>query len=155
MKPLIAALALVLAACATDPTAPTARIPHAPSFDWDASAPVPVIVSAAVVDTDATNGLISVAVTYQDTADDEWVVSAYFTPDGSFNNPNTQNIGGTLGTGERSVTVNALIGSTTVRLQNFWKDPSTNTGLRVSSFSDPVTFGTATATATTKRKGKK
>ena len=142
------ALTLALtAACGPDAVTASRAPEPPPVFDVNLAAPVPQILAATVVGRlDNSNSLVRI--TFTDTAEDEWLTSAYFTPTESWGSAVTRNIEGTLGTGERTVDVPAPTGYTTVRLHYLWNSP---TGSVWSSFSAPVTIANVTA-AIPKRK---
>jgi len=154
---LLALTAGFAAACAPDavtgsPRARAAAVPNAPGFEFNVAAPVPQIASATVVGRlDNSNSIVRI--TFTDNATDEWMTSAYITPDASFNSPVTLTISGTPSAGERSVDIYAPTGYTTVRMQNVWKSSSALSGLVWSPFSESATITAATST-TTKVKGR-
>jgi len=145
------ALTVVLtAACAGADAVTGSKVPDPPVFDLDPAAPVPQLLSATVVGRlDNTHSLVRI--TFTDTAADEWLTSAYFTPTASFSTAVTMNIEGTVGTGDRTVEVSAPTGYTTVRLHYAWKS-SNESGLVWSPFSSPVTIANVTAIAPKKRR---
>ena len=145
------ALTVVLtAACAAPDAVTGSDVPEPPHFDLDPAAAVPQLLSASVVGR-VDNSHSLVRITFTDTAADEWLTSAYFTPTAAFSTGVTMNIEGTPGTGDRSVDITAPTGYTTVRLHYAWKT-SNESGLVWSPFSAPVTITNVTTVAPKKRR---
>jgi hypothetical protein len=149
---LLAVTGALTVACSPDavtgsasPRVPTT--PTAPAFDYNSSAPVPEVVSATLIDKS------TVRITFNDTALDESLVSAYFTPDASYNNAATLNIAGTSSTGQRTVDLALPAGSTTVRLRNGWSSSSASTGIVWGAFSGAATITSSTGSSAVKAKG--
>jgi hypothetical protein len=136
-----AIMSAALVACSPDETAPFGRMPVAPSFATLAL-PTPELRSAALVGTD--QAFSTVRLTFVDNADNEALVSARFT--GADGSVMTQSIGGTPGTGDRSVDVYAMKNVATVQLNYMFKDPSygTTCGCVFGPFSSTMTVSSGT-----------
>jgi len=148
-------LTVALGACDSDGVTGSARArvpvaPDGPGFSYNAAAPVPQIVSATVVGR-LDNAHSIVRITFNDTATNEFLTSAYFTPDGGFGGAETQNIAGTPTTGSRTVDLYPSNTATTVRLANAWQGAD---GLVFSAFSQAVTIGSSSTVASTKGNGR-